>query len=238
MVVADFDGDNWKDIVVANTDFQPTHYYKNLGSNGSGQWLGLQFETGRIPNFTPGPRFCSAAGGDADNDGDIDLFLGDYNNTLENRLLINDGTGHFTDQTATRFVGRRSVERILVRGGLHRLQQRRRAGHHGHPGRLDWHPHEQVGGVVGPVHGADQRRTATRTTRPRPGDLNNDGKVDIYAGQDGQDGYLINTTAPGAMTPTFTTTTLQSNNAALPNFSPHTQGFAGNPYIVDMDGDG
>jgi hypothetical protein len=70
------------------------------------------------------------------------------------------------------------------------------------------------------------------------GDLNNDGKADLYAGQDGQDAYLINTTPNGAMTLSWSVTTFQSTSAAAPNYSPHTTFFAGNPYIVDVDGDG
>jgi hypothetical protein len=237
VVVADFDGDGWKDVIVANTDFQQSDYYKNLGNNGSGQWLGLQYETGRVPIFSPGPRFCSAAAGDADNDGDQDLFLGDYNNNLENRLCINDGTGHFTDQSATRFVGGIpqsgfSSEAVFVDfnndGALDILDvQAGSSGIH----------LNNVGGVVGQFTARITVNTAANYTSAA-GDLNNDGKVDIYAGQDGQDGYLINTTPTGSMALSFTTTTLQSNNPAAPNYSPHTTGFAGNPYIVDIDGDG
>lgn len=52
VVAADFDGDGWEDVVIANTDFQPAHYYRNLGSIG-GVWQGLAFENGRVPVFTP-----------------------------------------------------------------------------------------------------------------------------------------------------------------------------------------
>ena len=70
--------------------------------------------------------------------------------------------------------------------------------------------------------------------RFRTTDRNNDGKIDIYQGRDGQDAYTINNIPPGgSITPAnFTTTTLTTGNA------PKTTNFAGNAYLVDMDGDG
>ena len=53
-----------------------------------------------------------------------------------------------------------------------------------------------------------------------PGDLTGDGKADIYAGQDGQDGYLINTTPSGSMSLSFSTVTLQTNNPSAANCEP------------------
>ena len=40
------------------------------------------------------------------------------------------------------------------------------------------------------------------------------------------------------MSLSFTTVNLQSTNPSAANYSPHTTGFAGNPYIVDLDNDG
>jgi hypothetical protein len=51
------------------------------------------------------------------------------------------------------------------------------------------------------------------------GDINNDGKIDIYQGRDGQDAYLINTTPAGSTALSFTETLL-NNTPGAPGYSP------------------
>jgi hypothetical protein len=136
VVLADFNNDGWLDIATAVTisdvplPVQPKHIshpriYMNKGAIG-GVWQGFRFEAGRSPQLyvlqsngqpdlaQPYPgRFCSIAAGDVDNDGDQDLYLGDYDagsfdngepagKDLNDRLWINDGTGVFTDSYRTR----------------------------------------------------------------------------------------------------------------------------------------
>ncbi len=133
VVVADFNGDQWPDVATAVTisDGLPKHVshpriYINKGAVG-GAWQGLRFEAGRSPQIyviksdgtpdlakpTPG-RFCSIAAGDVDNDGDLDIYLGDYDASgaggsgeptgfdTNDRLWINDGNGFFTDSLQSR----------------------------------------------------------------------------------------------------------------------------------------
>jgi hypothetical protein len=133
VVLADFNGDTWLDIATAVTisdgDPKPISHpriYINKGLVG-GQWAGFRFESARSPQLyvllpsgqpdfsKPNPgRFCSIAAGDVDLDGDIDLFLGDYDSSgasgegeppgidLQDRLWINDGFGNFSDSYQTR----------------------------------------------------------------------------------------------------------------------------------------
>jgi len=133
VVLADFNGDGWLDIATAVTisdglpkEISHPRIYVNKGAVG-GVWQGFRFEAARSPqlyvlkpngdpDFTkPNPgRFCSIAAGDVDNDGDLDIFLGDYDSSgaggggeppgidLNDRLWINDGNGFFTDSWQTR----------------------------------------------------------------------------------------------------------------------------------------
>jgi len=130
VAVADFNNDGWPDFATAVTisDGDPKHIshpriYMNQGAPG-GSWLGFRFEAGRSPQIyvlnangtpnlsapTPG-RFCAIAAGDVDNDGDQDIYLGDYDGGLtpepstidtNDRLWINNGTGVFEDSYQTR----------------------------------------------------------------------------------------------------------------------------------------
>jgi hypothetical protein len=239
VVIGDFDNDGWRDVVIVNTNSQvvttnyQTHYYRNLGQSG-GNWLGLQYETGHFPNWTsPVPRFCSAAAGDMDNDGDLDLFLGDYNNSLEDKLVQNNGLGYFTDVTNSKYstvpASVFSVEASFADmdgdGDLDIVET------NGTVGELRIHvnsgpPNYNFSIVNIAVGGA----TYTNAV----GDLNNDGKIDIYQGRDGQDAYTLNNVPPGGLitAANFSTTVLTTANA------PKTTNFAGNAYLVDLDGDG
>jgi hypothetical protein len=237
-IVMDFDGDGWKDMVIVNsndsgcTTNNQLHFYKNLGNNGSGVWLGLNYDVaGRFPQYNaPCARFCGGDGGDIDNDGDADLYLGDYNNSLEDKLLINDGNGFFTDQTAARIPGGTAStftvdiyiqdinndgwNDILISDGTVGLVKLRINAGAANPGNF-------------PI--LNQPPNAATYTLAA-GDLNNDGWLDLYQGRDGQDAYNLNLTTVSGANPTFSTTVL--------NNSPGTSGFAGNAQIVDMDNDG
>lgn len=117
VVLVDVDNDGWLDIVTATTltDNQAKHLshpriYMNLGEDGGGNWLGFEYQDARIPQMHPtaGPRFCSVAAGDVTGNGFADLYFGDYDSggsqilDYNNRLLINDGNGFFTDESTLR----------------------------------------------------------------------------------------------------------------------------------------
>ncbi len=117
VALVDVDLDGWLDIVTASAGAYSggpktiTHprIYINLKNDGGGNWLGFRYEEARFPELEEDPNFCGIGFGDLDSpiadNGAPDLFFTDYSNGLEDRLLINDGTGTFVDETTTRFSG-------------------------------------------------------------------------------------------------------------------------------------
>jgi len=107
--VGEFNGDLWPDLIVANagndgSNGQQPRIFINLGADPSGNWLGLEEQPERLPVLlSPGgaePNSCAVGVGDLTGNGVDDIYLLDYNNSVEDRLLINDGTGYFTDETS------------------------------------------------------------------------------------------------------------------------------------------
>ena len=113
VVIADVTGDRWNDVIIANTFHQQPQIYRNLGLGTGGAWQGLVNESAaRCPFLAPpgqspgpGPLFCGVAAGDIDRDQDVDLYFANYNpggTATEDVLLVNDGSGFFTNETASR----------------------------------------------------------------------------------------------------------------------------------------
>lgn len=125
VVITDLTGDGYPEIVTATEQSpgQPKsishpRVYLNKGSQG-GVWQGFVYEESRIPAFlhfgsglVGTPRLAAVDAADLDGDGDVDLYFGDHDTgtslfgaleppseDLEDRLLINDGSGFFTDAT-------------------------------------------------------------------------------------------------------------------------------------------
>ncbi len=107
VVISDFDGNGWLDVVIANTFDQQPLYYHNLGNDGNGNWLGLQNQSAsRFPTLTEDNiLFCAVWAGDVTGDGAKDLYFCNYKlggGTSKDFLLINNGSGVFTNQSQTR----------------------------------------------------------------------------------------------------------------------------------------
>ncbi|MBZ0113950.1 MAG: VCBS repeat-containing protein [Thermoanaerobaculia bacterium] len=92
---ADYDEDGWDDILFA--DGAAMRLYRN---QRDGTFQDVTAEVG-LPTDLSGVNVGIFA--DFDNDDDQDLFLGVF--TDQNRLYENDGTGHFSDVTATAGLG-------------------------------------------------------------------------------------------------------------------------------------
>lgn len=92
-IFTDYDNDGWPDLYVAN-DSSPNYLYRNLGR---GRFEDVSFESGTSYGFN-GQELGSmgVASGDYDNDGDLDLFVTNFE-TEPNSLYRNQGDKGFLD---------------------------------------------------------------------------------------------------------------------------------------------
>ncbi|MEM7305257.1 MAG: VCBS repeat-containing protein [Planctomycetota bacterium] len=99
LVAADFDGDGDLDLFAGNGfGGQPNRLYLGFGGG-----FFLDATSTHLPVDSDGTE--DAAAGDLDGDGDLDLILGNDDEVLgqQNRIYLNDGSGVFSDFTATNF---------------------------------------------------------------------------------------------------------------------------------------
>ncbi len=99
----DFDGDGWLDIGIINDlniagDAGRTKLYMNKQVDGA---FDRFEEEGLIRLPTKGGAACGGVSLDFDQDGDMDLYLGNYPGPSQDTMYFNDGSGMFTEVTAT-----------------------------------------------------------------------------------------------------------------------------------------
>jgi len=93
---ADFDHDMDVDLAIAS--LYEGHYSRLYRNDGAAGFVDVSYETGTAVHNT-----TSVVWSDVDEDGDLDLALGNiHGSSSQNRLYLNDGTGTFRDATASR----------------------------------------------------------------------------------------------------------------------------------------
>lgn len=97
IVIADFNGDGRPDVFIADTgdDHDPFPGYQNtlILSAPGGKLLDATANLPQVYDYTH-----SAAAADVNGDGTVDIYEGNLasGNSVPPRILLNDGTGHFT----------------------------------------------------------------------------------------------------------------------------------------------
>ena len=239
LFIGDFDSDGWKDVVIANTFLQQPIYYKNLGNDLQGNWLGLVDESStRFPVLTSDvPLICAVWAGDIDGDTDDDIYFVNYKQNAnggiaKDFLLINNGAGVFTEEGATRLGDLRNSA-FGTAAQIHDVDN---------DGDNDiikvstlysvapWNNR----GLIVLFNNGNGTFTNWQNLSPlspymfEAGDFNADGWLDFFVVDDGQDYYINVTSAVPNVSLTFTTT----------NVSGGQGGFGGNVHKADLDLDG
>lgn len=238
VVLVDVNGDDWLDIVTTVTygQAQPKtishpRVYINKGNDGGGNWLGFRYEEPRIPTLVMVPNSPTIAYGDVTGDGAPDLYIGDYFNNLEDRLLVNIGNGYFVDETNQRVSAWFTTSQFTSHAVIADLN---------HDGYNDIIKTSSLGpydlrvayndpAVPGIFSQANGQIIAVGSEYfVAVDDLNNDGLLDVVEANDSADRYYLNQGNGGDGQVTWI-------SFAFPNSS---SGFDNNTVIADLDNDG
>ena len=257
VVAVDLDGDSWLDLVTAPTlsdgdtkEVGHPRVYMNLGNDEGGLWQGFRYEAGRIPqmfHFGNGlptnPRFCSVAAGDVTGDGAPDLYFGDYDsgpssnpgNDMNNRLLINDGNGFFSDESQSRM---NSTMLLSAFGAASAIADMNGDGVNDVVKQTALNPPQHVAVVYNNPNNEGVFNIYDDFMNNEPyhinvGHLNNDGRLDLIVSSDGQDRFRYNR----GNDPLGRVIWSEANTFQFaPGFA--DDGFASNNIIADLDNDG
>ena len=212
--------------------------------------------TGAIAN----PRFCSVVAGDVNGDGYVDLYFSDYdsgqvgpaenpNNDMDNKLLINQGAanpGYFTDESVLRmgamynYDGTTTKNLLWATFGVEAIIADMNGDGVKDVVKLTTltAPGIHVAVLTNPIGNVGYWQTVNYkpvySLSPyfiSPGDLNNDGKLDMVVSDEGTDRILLNTGNDANSAPNFTSFPVSSALGVESEFGSQS-------VIADLNNDG
>jgi len=240
VLIMDMDGDTWLDIILCNTFGDEPNFIRNLGNDVNGNWLGMVDESlTRFPPVSANPiQFCAVWGGDINGDTYPDLYFVNYNpgTGSDDVLLINDGTGVFTDESASRLGNlRRSAFGTSVE--IHDMDMDGDNDIVKTSTLYNVAPWNDLGVFVLFNDGTGNFTNWQMLDSSSPymftcGEIDSNPGLDVYIIDDAQD-YVDYITA---MNPDTSVTHTRANLTTAA--SPRTTGFGGNIHAADLDNDG
>ena len=111
LVQADYNNDRCTDILVLRGGWEVPQRNSLLKNNCDGTFTDVTSEAGLA---APATSTQTAAWADVNNDGNLDLFVGNENQPAQ--LFLSDGHGHFTDIAKSAGVGRQSFAKGVAAG--------------------------------------------------------------------------------------------------------------------------
>ncbi len=236
-VKIDANNDGWMDIFIVSTFQDQPKLFMNLGNDITGDWLGFADDSAnRLPIITLDLiQFCAATVGDLTGNGAQDIFMVNYDQSglALDVLFINDGNGNFTEEAQDRMGDLRNssfgtASEIWDVDGDGDLDLMKNLG----LGAVA--PFATQGTKIMFNNGDGTFTNFQGMPGGAPymfngGDLNNDGLLDFYHVDDGQDYVNFTTTTNPDQNVDFNQTFINSDR---------TDVWGGNVKMIDLDGDG
>ncbi|MEL6812771.1 MAG: T9SS type A sorting domain-containing protein, partial [Bacteroidota bacterium] len=237
VICVDVNDDNWLDLFFVSTFGDQPKLFINQGEDVDGNWLGFVDESStRLPTLTLGIiQFCAGWAGDVTGNDAQDLYMINYDGsgTALDVLFINDGTGHFTDESQTRLGDLRNSS-FGTGVEIHDIDNDGDQDIIKNLGLNDVPPFNDKG-TIALFNNGDGTFTnwyklpGAATYMFTAGDLNDDGLLEFYEVDDFAD-YV------NSITGFVVDESLTVNTLSLP--TDRTDNWGGNVKMIDLDGDG
>jgi hypothetical protein len=217
------------DFVAALTG-SPTSLWRGLKDE-----LATRFPTIVVPDEVSTVQFCAVWAGDIDGQNGLDLYFSNYNpgSQTNDILLMNDGTGNFTNETDSR-LGNLANVAFGTSVEIHDVDNDGDNDIIKTSTLYSASPFDDLDVFILYNDGTGNFSEWQAMGSPDPymftlGDLDGNGLLDMYIVEDSQDKVAMATGIDGSGDVIYNTSTISN--------SPRTEGFGGNIKFIDIDGD-